>query len=152
MNAKVRFLTLTSGLAIAIALAAWSPGAVGAEEHPAGHAKGMPAQTAQTHMGHITTQAEAEALKPGDSMAMTCSKCKDVMVQKVTNDKSHVKMMTVGEKLTCSGCGGTVEVVATGKGTGKGAEVKHVCSKCGDDAMFCTASKAADKSMKGMKM
>jgi len=151
MNAKYRILTLTSGLAAAIALATWSPGAIGAEDHPAGHAKAMPAQ-AQSHMSHIKTQAEAEALKPGDSMAMTCSKCKDVMVQKVTNDKSHVKMMTVGEKLTCSGCGGAVEVVATGKGTGKDAEVKHVCSKCGDDAMFCTASKAASKSMKGMKM
>ncbi len=151
MNAKARLRILTSGLAIALALATWSPGAVGAEDHK-GHQKGMPAEAAQTHMDHITTQAQAEALKPGDSMAMTCSKCKDVMIQTVTNDKSHVRMMTVGEKLSCSGCGGTVQVVATGKGTGKDAEVKHVCSKCGDDAMFCSASKAGGKPMKGMKM
>ena len=51
-------------------------------------------------------------------------------------------MMTVGQKLSCPGCTGIVEVVATGKGQGKDAEVKHVCSKCGDDAMFCTATKA----------
>jgi hypothetical protein len=101
-------------------------------------------------MQHITTQAQAEALKPGDSMSMTCSKCKDVMVQKVTTDKAHVKMMTVGEKVMCHGCDGTVEVVATGKGRGKNAEVKHVCSKCGDDAMFCSATKPGSGSMKDM--
>ena len=103
-------------------------------------------------MEHITTQAQAEALKPGDSMSMACSKCKHVMVQKVTSDKTHVKMMTVGEKVVCQACGGTVEVVATGTGEGKGAEVKHVCSKCGADAMFCAATKPGSGSMKDMQM
>ena len=105
----------------------------------------------QLHMQHITTQAQAEALKPGDSMSMTCSKCKDVMVQTVTADNAHVKMMAVGEKVMCHICGGTVEVAATGKGTGKDAEVKHVCSKCGDDAIFCSATKAGSDSMKDME-
>lgn len=59
-------------------------------------------------------------------------------------------MMTVGEKFICFVCGGTVEVVATGKGVGKDAEVKHVCSKCGDDAMFCSATKPGSGSMKDM--
>ena len=103
------------------------------------------------HLERIMTQAQAEALKPGDSMSMTCSKCKDVMVQKVTTDNAHVKMMTVGETSTCQGCGGTVKVVASGKGTGKDAEVKHVCSKCGDDAMFCAATKPGSGAMKGME-
>ena len=106
-------------------------------------------------MQYISTQAQAEALKPGDSMSMTCTKCKNVMVQKVSTDNAHVKMMTVGEKTTCPTCGGTVEVVATGKGEGKNAEVKHVCSKCGDDAMFCSATKpgtGAAKDMGKMKM
>jgi hypothetical protein len=84
-------------------------------------------------------------------MSMTCAKCKVVTVQKVTTDKAHVKMMTVGEKLKCPACEGSVEVVATGKGEGKDAEVKHVCSKCGDDAMFCAATKPGSGAMKGMK-
>ena len=128
---------LSSGLAIAVAFAAWLPGAARAAEHD------------MMQMEHIMTQAQAEALKPGDSMSMTCTKCKSVMVQKVTTDKAHVKMMTVGEKVKCS-CGGTVEVVATGKGEGKNAEVKHVCSKCGDDAMFCSAVKPGSGAMKDM--
>ena len=133
-------ISLRSGFAVALAFAVWLPGAARAADHAKG-AHDM------THMQHIMTQAQAEALKPGDSMAMTCTKCKDVMVQKVTTDKAHVKMMTVGEKVKCS-CGGTVEVVATGKG--KNAEVKHVCSKCGDDAMFCTATKPGSGAMKDM--
>ncbi len=100
-------------------------------------------------MDHIMTQAQAEALKPGDSMAVACSKCKYVIVQKVTDDNAHVKMMTVGEKMKCVACDGDVEVVATGEGEGKHAEVKHVCSSCGDDAMFCTATKAGSGSMMG---
>ena len=130
---------LSSGLAVAVAFAAGLPGAARAAEHD------------MMQMQHITTQAQAEALKPGDSMSMTCTKCKDVMVQKVTTDKAHVKMMTVGEKMMCHRCDGAVEVVATGKGEGKNAEVKHVCSKCGDDAMFCSATKPSSGSMKGMK-
>lgn len=136
-------MSLSSGVAIALAFAMWLPGAARAAEH-------QMASSDMQHMQHITTQAQAEALKPGDSMSMTCTKCKDVMVQKVGTDQAHVKMMTVGEKSMCHGCDGTVEVVATGKGTGKNAEVKHVCSKCGDDAMFCSATKPGSGAMKGM--
>ena len=130
---------ITCALAIVVSMAATAA----AEEH-AGNGSAM------MQMDQIKTQAQAEMLKPGDSMAMTCTACKDVMIQKVTTDQSHVKMMTVGEKMVCSSCGGTVEVVATGKGSGKNAEVKHVCTKCGDDAMFCVATKPGSGGMKDM--
>ena len=137
-------ISLSSSLVIALALAMWLPGVARATEHEMGSHDMM-------QMQHITTQAQAEALMPGDTMSMACSKCKVVIVQTVTNDKSHVKMMTVGEKMMCTGgCGGTVEVVATGKGKGKDAEVVHVCSNCGDDAMFCAATKPGSGSMHGM--
>ena len=143
-------ISFSSGLAVTLAMAASLPVTARAQE-PMKPMKGGEHQM-MMQMQHITTQAQAEALKPGDSMSMACSKCKDVMVQKVTTDKAHVKMMTVGEKVVCPICGGTVEVVATGKGKGKDAEVKHVCSKCGDDAMFCAATKPGSGSMKGMEM
>ena len=141
-------IILSLGAAFALAAGVWLLGTVSAAEpvkEPAKPAHDM------VHMEHIMTQAQAEALKPGDSMAMTCSKCKHVMVQKVVaGSDAHVKMMTVGEKMKCSACEGSVEVVATGKGKGKDAEVKHVCSKCGDDAMFCTAVKPGSGAMKDM--
>ena len=64
---------------------------------------------------------------------------------------AHVKMMTIGEKHTCEACKGNVEVVGTGQGEGKNEQVKHVCSKCGDDAMFVCATKPGSGDMKGMK-
>ena len=131
-----------SALALALAFAASLPNAARAAEHM-GDMGGL-------KMNHIKTQAEAEALKPGDSMSMTCGKCKSVMVQKVGTDKAHIKMMTIGEKTMCHACDGTVEVVGTGKGEGKNEEVKHVCSKCGDDAMFCSAVKPGSRGMKDM--
>lgn len=146
MNTKHNMLGKTSlslGLAVALGFAVYFSG-------EASTAQQMKEAPLVSHLEHITTQAQAEALKPGDSMSMTCTKCKTVTVQKVTTDKAHVKMMTVGEKFTCS-CGGTVEVVATGNGKGKDSEVKHVCSKCGDDAMFCSATKPGSGSMKDMK-
>ena len=145
MRTKINVLSgisLSSGLALALAFAAWSPNVARAAEHH-GDMGGM-------QMDHIRTLAEAEAMKPGDSMSMTCIKCKSVMVQKVGTDKAHIKMMTIGEKTMCHACDGTVEVVGTGKGTGKNEEVKHVCSKCGDDAMFCSATKPGSGAMKDM--
>ena len=125
--------------AVAFAVAIWLPATVRADDHEdQGHA--------MLEMEHITTQAQAEALKPGDFISMACAKCKSVMVQKVTGDKGHVKMMTAGKKVMCHACDGMVSVVATGKGKGKGkeAEVEHVCSKCGEDAMFVCATKPGE--------
>ena len=129
---------LTSGLAFAVALAVWwSVAAQAADEK---HDHGAHQGHHVAHLNHITSQAEVEALKPGDALAMACNMCKHVMVQHVTKDNLHVKLMTIGQKHKCV-CGGTVTVVGTGKGEGKSEEVNHVCSKCGDDAMFVCATK-----------
>ena len=166
MNKKIKLfgnIRFTSALALSLAVTVWSPGAARADDHPGGHAaapaaghgdeKEMPMKDGQSSMtmNQIKTQAEAEALKPGDAMSMACDKCKSVMVQKVGADQAHVKMMTVGEKTTCAKCEGSVSVVGTGKGEGKNEEVKHVCTKCGDDAMFCAATKAGSGAMKDGK-
>ena len=126
---------IATGLALAVAIAiGWSMAAYAADDQHAEH-QGH----AVIHLDHVTTQAEAEALKPGDTIAMACSKCKHVMLQHVTKDNSHVKLMTIGEKHKCV-CGGDVTVVGTGRGQGKKEDVNHVCSKCGDDAMFVCAT------------
>ena len=136
-------ISLSSGLSVAMAMAVWMPVTTRAAEPE--HAQ-YPMM-----MNQIKTQAEAEALKPGDSISMTCNSCKYVMVMPVTTENEHIKMTTVGEKHTCASCEGSVEVTATGKGEGKNAEVKHVCSKCGDDAMFVCASKPGSGKMKDME-
>ena len=143
-HSTLNTIDIRSGLAVVLAFGVWLSGST----HAAENAKGA---HDMLQMDQITTQAQAEALKPGDSMSMACAKCKVVIVQTVTADNAHVKMMTIGEKVKCPGCDGTVEVVATGKGAGKDAEVKHVCSKCGADAMFCAATKAGSGAMKDIE-
>jgi hypothetical protein len=103
-------------------------------------------------MKPINTSAQAEELKPGDSIAMVCSMCKSVMLHNVTTEKGHIKVMTVGEKHLCPGCSSTITTVGTGKGP-KGAhnEVKHVCEKCGTESVFCCATKPGAGATKGME-
>lgn len=101
------------------------------------------------HLNEIKTTKEAETLKPGDAIAMACAKCKSVMIHNVTMQKGHVKVMTVGEKHLCPGCNSTITVVGTGKG--KHDEVKHVCEKCGEDSVFCCATKPGSGATRGME-
>lgn len=101
------------------------------------------------HLQGISTQAEAETLKPGATIAMVCAKCKSVTVENVTTQKGHIKTVTVGEKHLCPGCNSTITVVGTGKD--KHDAVKHSCEKCGDDSAFCCATKPGSAPTKGME-
>ena len=98
----------------------------------------------------VKTVAEAEALKPGDAIAMVCSMCTSVMIHNVTTQKGHIKIMTVGEKHLCPGCNTYIKVAGEGK-QGAKDEVKHVCEKCGEDSVFCCATKPGSGSTKGME-
>jgi hypothetical protein len=95
-------------------------------------------QDTQFLLHHITTRAEAEELKPGDTVALVCPMCKSVVIHNVTTEKGHIKVMTVGAERLCPGCNSMIRVV----GVGKGAHdvVKHFCGKCGVSA-FCCATK-----------
>ncbi len=133
-----------SSLAVAVAIAAASAFQAAAAEK--GTARGG---ASDLIMKPIRTQADAEALKPGDELAMVCSKCKSVVVHRVTTEKGHIKTMTVGEKHLCPGCQSTIET--TGFGKGKHDEVKHVCKACGDESVFCCATKPGAGKTKGME-
>jgi hypothetical protein len=132
--------SLCAGLALALALGVWLPVTTRAADQMKG---------GQILMKQIKTPAEAEALKPGDSMVMVCSMCKSVMMHTVSTEKGHIKTMIVGEKHMCPGCNSTITVVGTGKG--KHDEVKHSCEKCGDESVFCCATKPGEGATKGME-
>jgi hypothetical protein len=140
-------ITLGMGAAFALAMAASLPLAARADE-PMKPMKGAQ----MLMMKPITTQAQAEELKPGDSIAMVCSMCKSVMLHNVTTEKGHIKVMTVGEKHLCPGCNSTITTVGTGKGPDAAHnEVKHVCEKCGTESVFCCATKPGAGATEGME-
>lgn len=145
MNTKSKTamkIAITSTLALVATVVAWSTlmAQEPAKKHDAHQEDAAQTEPGVMQMNHITTQAEAEALQPGDFIAMACSMCKHITLQPVTKVNAHVKLMTVGEKHKCV-CDGIVTVVGTGKGEGKDQGVNHVCSLCGDDAMFVCAVK-----------
>jgi hypothetical protein len=96
----------------------------------------------------VATQQDADAVKPGDSIAMVCGKCKTVSVSLVTQDTKSKTKIIPGEKHLCAGCGSTITVVGT-KAHNKQV-IKHVCKACGDESAFCCATKPGD-STKGME-
>ena len=138
-------ISLSSSLAIALAAIVWLPSSLPAAETP----KFKGGASDLMNLKEIKTREEAEALKPGDTIAMACTKCKSIMMHNVTTEKGHIKVMTVGEKHLCPGCNSTIETVGFGKG--KHAEVKHVCKSCGDDSVFCCATKPGSGATKGME-
>jgi hypothetical protein len=145
MKTNKTFKTILGmGAAVALAFAAWLPGTANGQDQ-------MPAMKGGEHLlmlNQVNTQAQAEELKPGDTIAMVCSKCKSVMIHNVTTEKGHIKVMTVGEKHLCPGCQSTITVVGTGKGAKD--EVKHVCEQCGSDSVFCCATKPGSATTEGM--
>ena len=93
----------------------------------------------------VQTQKEAQAVKPGDTMALVCGTCKTVKLTEykgnLPNGKGTPVWTTVGTKHTCDNCNGEITVVK-GKTTDT---MQHNCSKCGDDAAFCCAGSAPAK-------
>jgi hypothetical protein len=144
-NYTVSKITLGMAAAFALAMAASLPVTARAAETM----KPMKGAEHLVMLSRINTPAQAEELKAGDTIAMACSKCKSMMVHNVTTEKGHIKIMTVGQKHMCPGCDSTITVVGTGKG--KHDEVKHTCDKCGDDSVYCCATKPGSGSTKGME-
>jgi len=97
----------------------------------------------------VKTKADADAVKPGDSIAMVCAKCKTVSVTLVTQDTKTKSKLIPGEKHLCEGCKSTITVV--GSKAHNTEVIKHVCQACGDDSAFCCATSASASATKGME-
>jgi hypothetical protein len=99
----------------------------------------------------IATVADAEAVKAGDMVVMSCPKCRDTWVTIVQNSP---KTGAKAEKTTylrheCPGC--THKYVTEGHGKAKTEKIVHVCKKCGSEDAFCCVMKKGDLPTKGME-
>lgn len=133
---------LSSGLAIALAVGIWTPGLVLAEVELKGYERSL-------QMQGINTKAQAEALKPNDTIAMVCAKCKSVVIQTVTMENGHHKYVMPGSKHLCPGCNTHITVI--GHGQDPTRVVTHSCKACGDSSAFCCATKPGSGATKGME-
>ena len=141
-----------STLALAVLAAVWLPDSVRADEPM----KPMKGGEHLMMLNHITTLKEADAVKPDETFAMVCAKCKTVYVTRVKQGTKGAQLLMAGGPPTeligthaCAGCKGTWTI--TGVGKGAKAELKHSCSACGDDSGFCCATTPNAKPTKGME-
>ena len=135
-------ISLNSGLAVALAFALWTPSTVQAAPDLKGYEQSL-------QMQGINTMAQVEALKPGDTFAMVCAKCKSVVIETVTLEKGHIRHVTPGYKHLCPGCNTYMTVVGQGKGSTRA--LIHTCGSCGDSSAFCCATKPDADATKGME-
>ena len=133
-------ISLRLGLSLALAFMVCTPREVRAGPDLKGSERML-------QMQGINTVAQAEALKPGDTFAMVCTKCKSVSYMTVTLEKDHIKHLTPGYKHLCPGCQTYITVVGH---YGKN-EITHTCEGCGDGSAFCCATAPGTGSTKGME-
>lgn len=141
-----------TGIAMAVALAAWLPGNINAAEEM----KPMKGAEHLLMLQKMETKAEADTLKPDDTFAMVCAKCKTVYVTRVKQGaKGAEVLMAKGQPKeligthACAGCKSTIEI--TGQRIDKKEVLKHSCKSCGDDSAFCCATKPSSAKTKGME-
>lgn len=101
-------------------------------------------------LNRLNSVAEVQKVEPGDTVVMSCPRCKDTWIKvvektgKATNPQ-HTKAVLRHE---CPGC----ETTLVTEGVGKQAKnvVKHVCRQCGSDDAFCCVIKQGSGPTKGM--
>jgi Zn finger protein HypA/HybF involved in hydrogenase expression len=126
-------------MAVAVAGLAWLPSSAQAQE------KG--GETMMRLAKPIETMADAQAVQPGDTIVMSCPKCKSTWVTIAT---APAKTGSPGESKSverhaCPGCESKMVVQGTGKTAT--AVLQHVCKKCGSTDALCCVVKKGDMPM-----
>lgn len=112
---------------------------------------------------HVQDTAQPFDLKKGDAVAMVCSKCKTVWVRKLASSSSSFPYhwgypgaasqyyfpprpaSTWVRQHYCPGCKSTVTI------TGKWFDGKETVKHCGDDSIFCFATRKDASATEGME-
>lgn len=89
----------------------------------------------------IQTVADAEAVQPGDTVVMSCPKCKNSWVTVVTPPtKTGAKPeISIVARHDCPGC--EHKYATEGHGKMKTEKIIHVCKMCGSEDAFCCVMK-----------
>ena len=138
----LKSVLLSSSLALAMAVGVAWPVSVQAADQVKGGQKMM-------ELKPIKTTQDLEALEKGDSVVMSCPKCKTISVAYVDSGRGQIKDEKVKQEHVCPGCQTKIET----KGVGKAAkqEVVHVCQKCGSKEVMCCVMKKGGGPTKGME-
>lgn len=98
---------------------------------------------------HVPNTSSDVNLRKGDTVAMACSKCKTVLVSTVGQPRNHF-YIPLEHQHYCPGCKSTITII--GGGFSAKEEIKHTCEACGDDSVFCCATRRGASPTEGMKL
>lgn len=139
MNGKITFKTIIS-LGALLSLIAFVTGCASPRTHVTEEQKFI-----QLH--HVANTGADLNLKRGDAIAMACAKCKTVLYADV--NRPRTKFFTPLEhRHYCPGCKSVI--TTTRDGFRVTEQVKHTCSFCGSDSVFCCATTRAAGPTEGM--
>ena len=127
------------GIALAIAGLAWLPSQALAQEKGA------------QKLLKVQTMEDLQKVEAGDTIVMTCPKCKDTYTQVVEKTFKAVKpeeLKTVAVHL-CSSC--NTKIVTKGVGKQAKDELVHTCTACGSEDVSCCVMKKGGKATPGME-
>ena len=112
---------------------------------------GLAQEKGATKLLRLNTVADVEAVQPGDTVVMSCPKCKDSWVTIVTPPtKTGAKAEThVEARHDCPDC--EHKYVTEGHGKMKTDKIIHVCKMCGSKDAFCCVMKKGAASTPGME-
>jgi len=101
-------------------------------------------------LNRLNTVADVQKVDAGDTIVMSCPKCKDVWITVVENTGKAVNPKETKTVLRhqCPGC----ETKLVTEGVGKQAKnvVKHICKQCGSEDAFCCVIKKGSGPTSGM--
>lgn len=103
-------------------------------------------------LNRIQTVGDAQAVQPGDTVVMSCPKCKDSWLTVVEKPgKQGAKPETTAVmRHECPGC--EHRIVTEGQGKQATTKIVHTCKNCGsEDASCCVMKKSAGKPTPGME-
>lgn len=112
---------------------------------------GLAQEKGATKLLRLNTVADAEAVQPGDTVVMSCPKCKDswvTIVQAPTKTGAKPDTSTVARH-ECPGC--EHKIVSEGHGKAKTDKLVHVCKMCGSEEAFCCVMKKGAGPTPGME-
>lgn len=100
-------------------------------------------------LNRLDTIEAIQAVKPGDTIVMSCPKCKETWVTVVQPPaKGDQRDTATIQRHECPGCKTTL--VTEGVGKQAKSVVKHVCTMCGSTEAFCCVMKKGATSTTGM--
>lgn len=97
----------------------------------------------------INTPADVQKVEAGDTIVMSCPKCKDTWVKVVQPMGKGGRQETANiQRHECPGC--DTKIVTEGTGKQAKSVVKHTCKQCGSEDMFCCVMKKGAGPTPGM--